>query len=96
MKVLHVIEIEFEEEVDDNKIGGGSPEEVAAAAHCYKEDVEALCAKMEADGLKKCTEIYGLKKRVCMRQIFRELAELTADIANKIDEEECKEEKQCV
>lgn len=23
MKVLHVIEIEFEEEVDDNKIGGG-------------------------------------------------------------------------
>lgn len=51
---------------------------------------------MEADGLKKCTEIYGLKKRVCMRQIFRELAELTADIANKIDEEECKEEKQCV
>lgn len=89
MKVRHCIEIEFEEIIDDSKIGGENPEEIAAAAHCYKEQVEALCSTIEADGLRKCTVVYGLKKPISFCDVLRGIADEIEKDSKKEEEKEC-------
>lgn len=90
MKVRHCIEIEFEEIIDDSKIkGGGNPDEIAAAAHCYKEQVEALCSAIEADGLRKCTVVYGLKKPFSISDVLRGIADEIENNSEKEEEKEC-------
>lgn len=98
MKVVHCIELEFEEIIDDSKIGEGSREEIAAAARNYTEQVEELCKAIEADGLTKKKEIYGLRKPFCICDVLRGIADSIENGECKCcdeedDEEEAEEEK---
>lgn len=98
MKILHHIKIEFEETIDDSKIGKGSPEEIAAAAHNYSEQLEEFCKKIETDGLKKVTEVYSLKKAFCLCDMLRDLADYIENGECKCckeDKEENTEEEKC-
>lgn len=100
MKLLHCIEFEFEETIDDSLIEGKTPKEIAEQlAHNYIDKVEAFSAAIEADGLKKTKEIYGLRKPACLCEILRGIADSIekgeCQCCEEEDEEENTEEEKC-
>lgn len=99
MKLLHCIEFEFEETIDDSLIEGKTPKEVAEQiAHNYTKKVEEFSAAIEADGLKKTKEIYGLRKPACLCELLRSIADSIEKGECQCceeDEEENAEEEKC-
>lgn len=92
MKVKQVIRLEFIEEVDERKLGGGTKEEkyqklrTSNILSNYTNEVKKFVEKLEKKGLKSILVDYHSEKFLTPAEHFKQMAEFLEKIETEMEE----------